>query len=80
MSESLTNEQIEKLEGGIINVYVEKSITLSKPVPGMFSASEKMGMSLDIPEGLTADQTIKYIESQCSYYLNQWKNKLLGLR
>jgi len=80
MSEKLSDEKIQALEGGTVNIYIEKSITISNPGNGLFSATEKMGMSIDIPEGLTVDQTVKHAEQQCSYYLNKWKNNLLGLK
>ncbi len=80
MSDELSQEQRDKLDGGTVNIYIEKSITISNPGNGLFSATEKMGMSIDIPEGLTVDQTVKYGEGQCSYHLNKWKNKLLGLK
>lgn len=59
----MTNEQISDLEASVRNVFLEESVTVSFPKTndiGTFSKTYKLGISIDVPEHIGYESTVKF--------------------
>ena len=80
----LTNEDIAELEAGIRNVFLEESVTVSFPKTndiGTFSKTYNLGISIDVPETVGYEKTVKYARSLIRRDLSkQYEETLLGYK
>lgn len=71
-----SDDEITTFEENIESVFVEKTITISNPSTDIFSAGQKIGMSINVPPNSTPEKTYKYANQQINYYLEKWRLSL----
>ena len=69
-----SKEESDLLESNIRNVYIEKKVTVQSEklkAMGIFSRNFAIGLSVDIPEGMTVEKVTAWTNNYESNYLRR---------